>query len=580
MIDITNHEFFETSYLLQYIDQCKKGEIIIGHELMLQLDMLLEYFEDPSIQINFIEAHKRIKFIEEECKHFEAPHSGKPFILMLFQKAFIEAVYIFEVYNEEVDAGNGGWIRLHQEVLFLVSRKNGKTPLISAMLLAEWFCGEMGTKILCASNDHDQADLAFQAINAMREESKKVEKKTRKNNTGMYFGNPKRIKKKGKFSYANKGSIKKMSSRSKNKEGRNIKVGCFDESHELEDDSTVNPLKTSLSTQDEPLFIELTTEGVVNDGYLDKRMKEARQVLNKEIERKYWLIWIYTQDSEQEIWQDKTSWFKSNPGIGVIKKWSYLEKKVEESKTSKSTRVFVLAKDFNIKQNNAAAWLTPDEVINESVFDLEDFRNAFGIGGVDLARTGDLASARVILMKPNSPIKYTIQRYFIPESKLEKLSESEQKRYKEWIRMGLMEVSPGNENDFSLVTKWFVKLWKEYNIRAFKIGYDKWSSTYWVKEMEGYGFDCVRVTQDFGPLSEPMKLVEEDLKSNLINYNNNQIDKFCLENTALKFNSQEQIMPMKVQGQDDKKIDGAVTLIIAYRVYIDHRSEYLSLVGR
>lgn len=573
---ITNNPHYETSFLLQYIDQCKKGEIIIGHELMLQLDILLEHFDDPEIEIDFKDAHKRIDFIEKECKHFEAPHSGKPFILMLFQKAFIEAIYIFKIYDLEI----GRFVRLYQEVLFVVARKNGKTPLVSAMLLAEWFCGEIGTKILCASNDHDQADLAFQAINAMREESKKVEKVTRKNNTGMYFGNPRRVKKKGKFSYANKGSIRKMSSRSKNKEGRNIKVGCFDESHELEDDSTVNPLKTSLSTQDEPLFIELTTEGVVNDGYLDGRMKEARQIINKEIEEPRTLIWIYTQDSEEEIWHNKESWYKSNPGIGVIKKWSYLEKMIGASRRQKSTRVFVLAKDFNIKQNNAAAWLTHDDLVNEEVFDIEDFRNSFGIGGVDLARTGDLACARVILMKPGSAKKYTIQKYFIPEAKLERLSVKDKERYKDWIRSGLMEVSPGNENDFSLVTAWFVMLWKQYNIRAYKVGYDKWSSTYWVKEMEGYGFDCVRVTQDFGPLSEPMKLVEMDLKSNLINYNNNPIDRFCLENTALRLNSKEEIMPIKIKGQDDKKIDGAVTIIIAYRIYMDHRPEFMNLVGR
>ena len=39
-------------------------------------------------------------------------------------------------------------------------------------------------------------------------------------------------------------------------------------------------------------------------------------------------------------------------------------------------------------------------------------------------------------------------------------------------------------------------------------------------------------------------------------------------------------MPVKVQGQDEKKIDGAVTMIICYRVYIDNRTEFLELVKR
>src|SRR5699024_6252537 len=128
-----------------------------------------------------------------------------------------------------------------------------------------------------------------------------------------------------------------------------------------------------------------------------------------------WLIWLYTQDNEQEIWQNESSWNKSNPSIGVIKKWSFLRQMAEEAKISKSKRVFVLSKDFNIKQNNATAWLMADDIRNEETFDIEDFRNSFAIGGVDLSKTGDLASARVMMMKPGSHKKYTIQRYFIPE---------------------------------------------------------------------------------------------------------------------------------------------------------------------
>ncbi|MDM5352600.1 terminase large subunit [Lysinibacillus sphaericus] len=569
------YPYLQQSYLLQYISKCKTGEIIIGQELMAQLDMLLEHFEKDDIKIDFKDAHQRIKFIETQCKHFEAPFAGKPFILDLFQKAFIEAIYIFKVYDEEIQQ----WIRLYQDVLYLVARKNGKTPLISAMSLAEFFCGEIGTRILCSSNDYEQADLMFQAINSMREESRTLEKVTRSNIKGIFFGNPKNKKKTGKFSLQNKGHIKKISAKTGAKEGKNIRVGAIDEVHELKDNTSVMPIRQAVSTQNDPLYIELTTEGIINDGYLDERLREARKVLNGELERPRWLIWMYTQDSEQEVWQDENSWSKSNPGLGVIKKRSFLQKMIEEAKTSKTMRVFVLSKDFNIKQNNATAWLSTDVIVNEESFDIEDFRNSFGIGAVDLSKTGDLTSARIMLMRSGDPKKYMISKYFIPESKLENLPKEDKQKFAEWIREGRIEVSTGNENDFRLVTAWFVKMFQTYGIRIYKIGYDKWSAIYWVKEMEEYGFDLVRVSQDFS-LSEPMKLVESDLKSKYINYRNDPIDKWCLENTALNFNSKMDIMPMKVQGQDHKKIDGAVTMIIAEKIYIDNRSEFMQLVGR
>lgn len=564
------------SWLLDYIDQCKSGKMIVGQELIQMLDILVTHLDNPEIKFELEEAHKRIKFIETQCKHFEAPFAGKPFILMLFQKAFIEAIYSFEIFDEEV----GRYIRLYQDVLFLVSRKNGKTPLVSALNLADFFCGPLGLKILCSSNDYEQADLMFQAINAMREESRALAKVTRKNIKGIYFGNPQKPKYTGKFSYKNKGCIRKISAKTGAKEGRNIGIGSVDEVHEMKDNSSVMPIRQALSTQDEPLYFELTTEGVVNEGYLDERLKEARQVLAAELERPRWLIWLYTQDSESEVWQDELSWVKSNPGVGTIKKRSFLRKMISEAQTSQKMRVFVLSKDFNIKQNNAAAWLTPEDINNPETFDLEEFRNCFAIGAVDLSKTGDLASARALLMKPGSSKKYMLQQYFIPQAKLVNLSEKERKRYEQWVRERRVVISDGNENDFQHVTAWFVKLFKEYGIRFFKVGYDKWSAIYWVKEMESYGFDCQRVGQDWGSMSQPMSLVEVDLKSNLINYNNDPIDKMCLENTAMNMNSKAEIMPMKVQGKEDNKIDGAVTMIIAYRIYIDNRTEFLEMVKR
>ena len=562
------------SWLLEYIHKCKSGEVLIGRELMQMLEILLNHFDDPDVAVDFAEAHKRIKFIETQCKHFEAPFAGKPFILMLFQKAFIEAVYSFQIFDDEL----GRWVRKYQDILFLVGRKNGKTPLVSALCLAEYFCGPVGLKILCSSNDYDQADLMFQAINAMREESPALEKVTRKNVKGIYFGNPKKPKKSGKFSYRNKGNIRKISAKTGAKEGRNLGVAAADEIHELKNNASIMPIRQALSTQDEPLYWELTTDGFINDGYLDGRLKDARQVLDGDLERPRWLIWLYTQDSEAEIWQDERTWVKSNPGLGAIKKWSFLRGMVEESKTGKATRAFVLAKDFNVKQNEAAAWLLEAEYTNEETHNLEAFRGCIGLGAVDLADTTDLACAKVLIMRPGDPKKYILPKYFIPESKIEQGEKDDKKNYLEWARQGLIEVSPGNENDYSLITAWFISLYKQYGIRIYKGGYDNWNAKYWIKEMDEYGFDFEKVAMEKNTLSSPMKLVEADLKSKLINYNDNPITRWCLGNTAFKIDSLGLIMPIKVNDLKNRRIDGSVTLIILYAIYMRYRTEYLELV--
>lgn len=574
------------SWLLEYIGKCQRKEIIVGHELFQEFDILLGHFDGPEITFDLTDAHKRIKLIETKCKLYEAPYDGKPFILELFQKAFIEAIYSFKIYDEEI----GREVRLYQEVLFLVGRKNGKTPLVSAICLAEFFCGNKGTKILCSSNDYEQAALAFDAINAMREQSPSLNKRTRKNIKGIYFGNPKKPVKHGKFSYENHGSVKKISAKTGAKEGKNIAVGMVDEAHELADNSSIMPIRQALSTQDEPLYFELTTEGFVNDGYLDGRLKEARQVLNEEIDRPRWLIWLYTQDSEAEIWQNEESRAKSNPGLGTIKKRSFLRQMLEEAQTNKATRAFVLAKDFNFKQNTSSAWLTPQEYENPVTFSdiakkqgLHDFmeylRGCVMIGGIDLAETTDLACAKALIMHPGDPHKYILRKYLIPESKLEDCPDDI--NYKEMARLGKITICPGNENDFSLFTKWYIDLYKKWGIRPYKFGYDNALAKFWVKEMsEVFGAEFMeRVPQTHDGLSSPMLLVEQDLKSKLIVYDDDPIDKFCLKNTAMDMNKRGQIKPMKDRSRPKNRIDGTAALLDSYFVYQAYKPDYMKYVG-
>ncbi len=569
-------------HLTEYIAKCKTGEILIGNELMTMLDILKGYLVRPDalyeelrseIGFNQEESNIRIKFIEKECKHYEAPFAGKPFILTLRQKAFIESFYSFKIYDDEV----GRQVRLFLEYLLMIGRKCGKTPLAAAMDLAEWFCGEMGTKVLCSSNDYEQADIMFQAIDAMREESPKLERVTRRNIKGIYFGNRKQKKKRGKFSSQNKGNIRKISARTGSKEGRNIKVGSVDEIHELKDNTSIMPIRQALSTQDEPIYGELTTEGFERDGYLDKRLIEARKVLKGEISRPRWLIWLHTQDSEEEIWQDEKTWVKSNPDLGVIKKWSFLRGMVEEAKTSSATKAFVLAKDFNLPQSASTAWLQLSDIINLDTFELADFAGSFYIGGGDFAETTDLCSFTALLKKPGEKKTYLHTHYWIPESKLE-LSPDDVD-YELWAKEGWITIVSENSIDTSAVADYEFWLLEEYDLKPFKSGYDnRFAKDYINRHAEIFGDKLtVNIPQDFKVLNNPMNILEADMRDGLVNYQNNPVCKWCFENTGFILDKYGRMMPIKME--TTKRIDGTVSKIITYAGMEWYRSEFMSLIG-
>lgn len=551
------------NYLIEYRQAIKNGEIIAGHELIHELDKLVADLDDPQYRYDTHEAYLRMKFMESLCLQNKKPFYMKPMELLLWQKAFIEVLYSFKKYSDE----QGRWIRRFQDVILLIARKNGKTTLMAADGHTDLRIGDGGQDIVCASNDDKQASLLWNEIDGMR----------------------KRIDPKGKWTHKNMSliinkstdtKIFKLSSKTQNKDGRNIDKTYFDESHDAENDEIAAACQKSMSVKDEPLFINLTTEGFVNDGYLDNKLIYARKVLNDEIDDDTFLPWLYTQDSEQEIWEDEQSWYKSNPSLGVIKKWSYLRGEVAKSRVDKSTRMHTLCKDFNIKQNNAQAWLMHEDYdYPVEVFSLEDFRNCYCLGAVDLSATTDLSNAKILLMKPGDKTKYIYSHYWIPESKLDASDDKEAgAEYVQWAKDGLLTIHDGNEIDISQIADWFYNLYKKYGIRLYKCGYDQRYAKTFLDRMDEYGFECEMIYQNRFVMSNPMKLVEADLKSQMINYNNNSMDKWCLGNAAMEMDNLGNVMCVKVNNQKSKRIDGAVNLIILYEVFRRYRSDFLSIV--
>lgn len=549
-------------FLEEYIDRTRSGELLIGRELRLELDRLAEDIEEGRYIYDTTEADRRIRFMEGCVRLTKSPFYGQPMQLMLFQKAWISALYGFKMSD--------GTDRFRR-TLFLLSRKNGKSELNSGMALTEMIIGPPGADIVCSSNDDAQANILYVAIDTMRQMIDPKSKDTWRNQQNIR-------------NLATNTKVFKISDKTKNKEGRSIDYAIVDEVHEMKDNTVVKSIEQSQSLKPNPKLILITTEGFVNDGFLDEELRKARAILNGEddsISAERYLPWLYTQDSEQEIWQDERTWVKSNPSLGVIKRWDYMHEQVDAARKSRSDRVFVLSKDFNIKVNDSQAWLDVENVENSGDYTLDSFRGSIVLGAADLAETTDMCAAKILMLRPDDDRKYIHQMYWIPESKLSSNDDSEAgAKYEEWARQDLLRVVPGNEVDVSLVADWFYELYKEYNIRTYKIGYDQRFAKEFLKRLDEYGFEYEMIYQSRHVLTSPMRLVEADLRDHLINFNDNPIDKWCLLNTSVQVFNTGQIMPVKIKGQKERKIDGSVALIMAYEMLRRYRTELMNSLGR
>ena len=557
-------------FLQEYTEKVFSGEIVAGTELKRMLKMLQADRESGKYIFDTKYSELRIEFIETFCRQGKAPFYNQTPKLMLWQKAFLTALYSF--YRKDKN-GNKGLLRF-QKALLLIARKNGKSALASFDGFTELAIGQGGQFICCGSNDDKQASLIFNEVKGLSKRAEKTPKRFHCNLTTVKNNK-------------NDNEVFKMSARTRDKDGRQISKAFLDEIHNARDNELYMSIWQSMSIAEEPLLIMLTTEGFVNGGLLDKELNYVRSILRGEIEDDTYLAFLYTQDSENEIWQDKRTWLKSNPSLNVVKKASYLEANLNKAKIDKETRMHVLCKDFNIHQNNAQSWLMYEDYMYKTEhFELEDLRGAYMVCGVDLSSTTDMTAVQCVVMKPNDNTKYIVSKYFIPERKL---YDSDDKtagaKYEEWAQQGLVHICEGNEVDTDEVVDWIEYLVIDCGINLFKCGYDVRLSKSFVNAMitrlDGKStLEIIPQASKF--LSEPTKLLEADLKARIVNYNENPVNQWCFSNAQIKLDQFGRIMIIKIQEQARRRIDGAVALIIAYatlRMYKTEFDEYLKLGG-
>ena len=556
------------TYIEEYYEWIKNNPDRVCNKIKTIYSRLVEDIKTPK-EVSFLnkstgenETHtyifdekkslRPIHFIEKYCRQSKGKWSGKPLKLELFQKAFIQALFGF------VDKDTG--IRKYKKAIFFVARKNGKSVLDSAianyMLTKDY---EGGAEIYSIATKKEQAKIVWEESKKMIRKSPCLAKRIRCLVGGIYYD-------------ATDSYFRALASDSNSLDGLNAHLVIADEVHAWKDKNLLDVMYDSMSARTQPILLETSTMGTVRQNVFDIEYDYASQVIDGSIQDETLLPIIYELDKESE-WINEDAWYKANPALGVIKSLKDLREKVERAKANPIELVNLLCKDFNIRQNGLNAWLTFDELNNERIY--TDWKDTYCIAGVDLSSTTDLTCATLLGVK-NREIRIK-QMYWIPANMLEKKVKDDRIPYDKWLKAGWLRLSGDSKIDYHDVSNWFLEEVRENDLRPLFVGYDSWNAAFWVDEMTSYGFNMVEVRQGAKTMSSPMKQMKADLIDKKINYNNNPILKWCLSNTIVKMDTNENIQPDKEKSR--QRIDGAVSLIDAYCIYIDKQQEYLNYIS-
>ncbi len=542
------------NYIKEYIKQIDKGKVVVSkrvdkiyHKLVNEIDNPNEWFFDE------VRANKPIKFIEKFCKQSKGEWIGKPVELQLFQKAFIQALFGFV---------NKDGIRRFKETFFLVARKNGKSTLSSGILLYMLVAdGEGGAECFTVATKKDQARITFSESVNMVKQSPYLSKHLKKRKTDIYFP-------------LTFGKIEALASDSNSLDGLNSHCIVMDELHAIKDRALYEVMKQSMSARRQPVMVMITTSGTVRECIYDDMYEYACGVVDGTIPDDRFLPILYELDSREE-WTDFKAWEKANPGLGVIKKYDDIVEKVERAKANPKDLPGILCKDFNVRDTVSGSWLNFENINNTETYNISDFKGTYAVGGVDLSSTTDLTCSTLLWKRKEK--FYVSQMYFIPRDVAELKEKEDKVPYSIWEKQGFVTFTEGARVDYSDVTAWFKKMRDELEIFPLWIGYDSWGAQYFVTEMQNNNFVMKTVIQGAKTMSPAMKQLEAEFKSNNINYGNNPVLKWNLTNVQIKSDDNNNIRPTKARNQK-LRIDGAVSLIDAFVIYMENYEDYNNLL--
>lgn len=361
------------------------------------------------------------------------------------------------------------------------------------------------------------------------------------------------------------------------------------------------------SAREQALIFITSTAGTVREDIYDDKYSELERLINGYFDDNGYkddrtIGFVYELDNRKE-WTDPNCWKKANPGLGTIKNLETLREKVEQAKKNPKLVKNLLCKEFNIRETSSEAWLTFEQIYNPSKFKLDKENKKlileeynfdtkqyikteksyprYGIGGADLSRTLDLTASKIIFMIPNDNRIYVMQMYWMPEDVFnERTMDGTCKiRYDIWKDEGYLRLCEGNSINYKDITAWFKEVQDKLDIYIYNVGYDAWSAKYWISEMEEtFGKEIMNpVRQGKQTLSLPMQQLGADLSKKKIIYNDNPIDKWCLCNTAVDIDKNDNIQPIKTSDRN-LRIDGTACLLDAYVALQDKYDEYLSMI--
>lgn len=493
---------------------------------------------------------KVIRFIERYCIVPEGTHVGKPFKLAPFQKRFIRAVY---------DNPHGT-----NEAHLSIGRKNGKTGLIAALVLAhvDGPVAQQNSHIISGARSRDQAAFVFRLASKMVQLSPVLRDRIKIVPSGKKL-----------IGIAMNTEYQAISAEATTALGNSPILAILDEVGQVvgPQDDFVDAITTAQGAYDNPLLIAISTQSP-NDGDLFSIwLDDAEKNKNP-----HTVSHVYAASEGADV-LDAKAWKASNPALGLFRSRADLQRQAEKaSRMPSSENTF-----RNLILNQRVSTFSPfvsRGVWTSNAGEPLPFAGKTVYCGLDLSSRRDLTA--MVVMFEEDGIKHVHPFFWVPEDGIRERSKRDRVAYDVWASQGFLKTTPGKTVDYSFVVRDIAKILEECEVDS--IRFDRWRIDLLKKEAEAEGIDfpLVEFGQGFKDMSPALDTVEEDLLNGNLRHGGHPVLQMCAANAVVVSDAAEnrKLDKQKAIG----RIDGMVALTMAFgafNTYVEQEPEFSVLAA-
>src|SRR5574337_53621 len=377
-------------------------------------------------------------FIEKYCVVPSGELVGKPMRLEPFQRRFI-----VEVYDNPYGT---------RRAYLSIARKNGKTGLIAALVLAHLVGPEarLNTQIISGANSREQAGVVFDLAHKMVQLSPKLAKLVRPVPSVKHL-----------IGLSRNVEYRAISAEGKTAFGLSPVLAILDEVGQVVGPRSafVSAITTSQGAYANPLLVAISTQAPTDADLFSLWLDAQKNAPDPRV-----VSHVYEAPDECAL-DDRAAWFAANPALGKFKQLSDLE---HESRNA--MQMPANEPEFrNLSLNQRVEASSP--FVSRSVWlangaEPDDWEGKRVYAGLDLAETQDLTA--FVMVDEGGGVHPT---FWLPEEGLLEKARKDHVPYDLWKQQGVLQTTPGRADEVEYVAEFLRGVFDRCEVLA--LGFDR-----------------------------------------------------------------------------------------------------------